>query len=154
MLLKRSFRGLEKRLGELEIKGRNKTAQAIEQLRSSRILRRFLETWLDLLLDFCEKSLVEMCEKLAKNEIIFIKSCCKHEFPRHSLPIRPYHPSLPAGPLNWILCLSRTVIGMSLLVDQQWHVYVWGSIGERHFWVCPCFSSSVPHVLFVLLGWF
>ena len=34
------------------------------------------------------------------------------------------------------------------------HVYVKGSIEERPFWVRPCFSSSVPHVLFVLLGWF
>ena len=33
-----------------------------------------------------------------------------------------------------------------LLVGQHWHVYVKASIGENHFWVCPCFSCSVIYI--------
>ena len=42
-------KGLEKRLGELKIKGRIETIQILALLRSSRILRRVLESWRDLL---------------------------------------------------------------------------------------------------------
>ena len=42
----------------------------------------------------------------------------------------------------------------SQLVNQYCSVHVLGSIEECRFWVSPCFFSSVPFVLFVLLGWF
>ena len=82
---------------------------------------------------------------------IYIKSRCKHGFPLFSFSIRP---SLLPGLLTCILCLRRAVIGKFLLGDQHWHVHVKGSMGECHLWVLSCFFSSVPHVLFVLLGWF
>ena len=56
-----------------------------------------------------------------------------------SLSINPYHPSPPAVLPNYILCTHRADVNEFLLVSQHW--------------VCPCFSSSVPHMLFVLLGW-
>ena len=34
------------------------------------------------------------------------------------------------------------------------HVYVLGSLKEPQLWVHPCFSSSILHILFVLLGLF
>ena len=40
-----------------------------------------------------------------------------------------------------------------LLASQHWHVHVKGLKGECHLWVRPCFSSSVPHALFILFGW-
>ena len=46
------------------------------------------------------------------------------------------------------------IVNKFLLVSQYWHVHVKGSIRERRLWVRPCLSSSVPHALFVLLGWF
>ena len=49
-----------------------------------------------------------------------------------ALSICPYHPSLPAGLLDYILCLQRAVVGNFLLVGQNMHAHVKGSIGERH----------------------
>ena len=40
------------------------------------------------------------------------------------------------------------------LVGQHVHVRIKGSIGEHYLWVRFCFSSSVPHVLFILFWWF
>ena len=71
-----------------------------------------------------------------------------------SLSIHLYHSLLQAGLLDDILCLHKGVVGKFLLVDQNWHVHVKGSIGEHHILVCPCFFSSVPHILLVLFGWF
>ena len=56
---------------------------------------------------------------------------------------------------DWaILCPGMAVVGKFLLVDQYWHNHVKGSVEERCLWDRPCFSSSIPHVLFVLIGWF
>ena len=71
-----------------------------------------------------------------------------------TLFIRPYHPSFHAGLPDYILSPHRSVGGKFLLIDQHWHVHINGPVGEHPLWVCPCFSSSVLHVLFVLLGWF
>ena len=35
-------------------------------------------------------------------------------------------------------------------VSQHRHVCVQGSIGEHHLWVCPCFSSSVPCLVYLI----
>ena len=85
---------------------------------------------------------------------IITKSHCKHRFPWLFLSIGPYHPSLLASLPNYILCPYRAVIDRSLLVGQHWHDHLKKSIEEHHLWVRPCSSSSVPHVLFILLGWF
>ena len=65
--------------------------------------------------------------------IIIIKLCCQRGSPRLFLAIRPYHSSLPAGLLEYILCLYRAVVCKFLLVGQHWHVRVLVSMGERHF---------------------
>ena len=62
------------------------------------------------------------------------------------LTIRFYHPSFPAGPLDYIPSPYRAVVDKFLLVSQDLHVSVKESIRERHLWVSPYFSSNVPHV--------
>ena len=42
------------------------------------------------------------------------------------LVIRPYHPLLPAGPLDYILCPYRAVVLKFLSVSQHWHICVQG----------------------------
>ena len=94
---------------------------------------------------------------LAKEElnththIYVIKSRWQHGFPRPSLflslSLRTYHPLLPAGLPNYILCHRRADVNKFLLIDPHWHFYVYGSKEERHLWVRPCFSSCVPYVL-------
>ena len=79
---------------------------------------------------------------------------CWHGFPGLFLSIRPNHPSLPAGLPYYILCPHRAVVSKFLLVGQHLYFHVKGFIRERHLWFRPCFSSSVPHVLFVLFAWF
>ena len=71
-----------------------------------------------------------------------------------TLSICPYHPSLLTGLQDYILCHHRAVVGKFLSVGQHWHVHGKGFIGELYLWFSPCFSSSVPHVLFILFGWF
>ena len=57
-------KGLEKGLEKLEIGGWNKTIQITALLRSARILRKVLETYLD------SSESLSWCEKLARNAII------------------------------------------------------------------------------------
>ena len=47
-----------------------------------------------------------------------------------SLTIHPYHPSLVAGLLGYILCPYRADVTKSLLVGQHWHVLVQDSQAE------------------------
>ena len=81
----------------------------------------------------------------------------EHGFLWHTL-FFSLHPSLssisPAGPLNDIQCLHRADVINFLLINQNWHVNPSEFMRKRHLWVHPCFSSNIPHVLFVLLGWF
>ena len=65
--------------------------------------------------------------------------------------IHPYRPSLLVFLLNCILRQGRAVVDMFLLVNQLLLVPVYAYMEQ---WVLPCISSSVGHVLFVLLGWF
>ena len=44
----------------------------------------------------------------------------------------------------------KTIVQKPLMIKNCVKV----SIGERHWWFCSCFSSSVPHSLFILVGWF
>ena len=53
--------------------------------------------------------------------------------------ICPYHPSLSAGFPNYILCQHTAALGKFLPVCQ--HLDVKRSMGERHFWVRPCFRD-------------
>ena len=53
-----------------------------------------------------------------------------------------------------ILCPYWADVDKFLLVSQHLKVCVKRSLGESLLWVCPYFSSSVLHVLFVLFGWF
>ena len=80
--------------------------------------------------------------------INFIKSYCQHRFPSVSisLSIRPYHPSLLAGPLNYIQCPYKP--DLSLCWSANANEFI-----EHPLWVCPYFSCSVPLVSSVLLGW-
>ena len=56
--------------------------------------------------------------------------------------------------LDLSLLSIRTDASKFLLVSQHWRVHELRSIEEYHLWVCPWFSSSASHVLFVLLEGF
>ena len=90
--------------------------------------------------------------------VILIKSTWKHGFLSLflsltlSLSIRPYHPSLPAGVPNFILCPCRGVVGKFLLVYNHWHDHVKGFIEKRYLWVSPCFYQQFSTRL-VRLTW-
>ena len=71
-----------------------------------------------------------------------------------SLTIPFYPPSLPASLLDYILCPYRTLIDKFWLIGQHLHIHVKGFIGVHHLWVHSYISSSVPHVLSILFGWF
>ena len=62
---------------------------------------------------------------------------------RISLLIHLYHPSLPVGIPNYILCLHRADVNKFSVVTPT-------CVGV----VCPCISSSVPHVLLSYLDSF
>ena len=51
-------------------------------------------------------------------------------------------------------CSHRAAVDKFWLVVQSLLISVKGFRGARHSWVCPYFSNSVPHVFFVLFGWF
>ena len=51
-------------------------------------------------------------------------SSWQHGFPWLWVSIYPYHPLLPVGLLNSILCLRRTAVGKVFLVSQHCYVYV------------------------------
>ena len=69
-----------------------------------------------------------------------------------SVKINPYRQPLPAGLQGYILCPHGAYVYKSLLFGQHWLVHVPKFLGERCFWVRPCFSSSVSLVLFILNG--
>ena len=56
--------------------------------------------------------------------------------------------------LRYTVWPSRAAVYKFLRVGQHLHVHVKGSIRQRHLCVCPCFSRSVLHFLFVLFKWF
>ena len=56
--------------------------------------------------------------------LIISKLLWRHGFPWLSLPIRPNHPSLPAGLQNYILYPYWANVNEFLLVSQYKHVYV------------------------------
>ena len=71
-----------------------------------------------------------------------------------SLHIRRYHTLLPVGLLGLLLCQHRAIVGKFLLVKPtlaqpcekiHWNQYLWFNL---------YFANGVPHVLFVLFGWF
>ena len=81
--------------------------------------------------------------------IIIIMSCRQHGYPWPSLATSPDHPSLLAGLQGYMpyphiaaVCMFELVV-LLLLGRMQ------GSIGVHHWWVRPCFSSSVLRVWFV-----
>ena len=86
--------------------------------------------------------------------IIIIMPCWSYGFPRLSLAIPPYRPSLPAGRLDYILSPDRIVEYNFLLVVQHLHVLGKRSIGGRHLWDNSYFFGSASHVSSVLIGWF
>ena len=78
----------------------------------------------------------------------------QHGYPWQSLANLPYHSSFSGVPLWSIPYPHRADQCTSLLVGTHWRAHVLASTGGRHLWVHPCFSSSVPRVLSILLGWF
>ena len=70
------------------------------------------------------------------------------------LTICPYGQSLLADTLDGTQCLHRADKCKSMLIGQHLCVCVWESTERLCLWVCPCFSSSAQHVLFVWHGWF
>ena len=78
-----------------------------------------------------------------------IMSRCSHRFPWLSLAICFYHPLLPAGLPDYILCPYRAVVDKFLLASQHSHINVKGLIRKHSLWVCPYFSSSILHVCLI-----
>ena len=78
----------------------------------------------------------------------YCRDCVQHGFLWLFQSIHPYHPLLTAGPSNYFQCPHRTD------VISCWSTNTGTLIEECCLWVCPCFSNSALHVLFVLLGWF
>ena len=74
------------------------------------------------------------------------RHAARKDFPDfHS--IRSYHPSLPVGFRNYIMCLHRADVNKFFLFSQHWYVHVLGSIDEPHLWARPYFSNNVPSSL-------
>ena len=81
--------------------------------------------------------------------IIIIMSCRQHGYPWPSLATSPYRWSLLAGLQGYIPYPHITDVCMFELVVVLLLGHMRGSIGVHHWWVCPCFSSSVLRVWFV-----
>ena len=62
--------------------------------------------------------------------------------------------SIASGRSSTLHSVSAKSWCNSLLVSQHYHVLVLEFIKEHCFWVPTYFSSSIPHVLFILLEWF
>ena len=80
--------------------------------------------------------------------IYIIKLHWQHGVPWLSLDIHPYHPSLLVGLLDHILCPHRADVSFCWLANSHTSRT---SIRKHHFHLF--FSSSAPHVLFLLLEW-
>ena len=83
--------------------------------------------------------------------IIIIMSCRQHRYPWHSLATSPYYSPLLAGLQGYIPYPHIAAVCMFVLVVLLLLGHMRGSIGVHHWWVRPCFSSSVLHVWFVKL---
>ena len=81
--------------------------------------------------------------------IIIIKSCRQTGYPWPSLATSPYRSLLLAGLQGYIPYPHRAAVCMFELVVLLLLGHMWGSIGVHHWWVRPCFSSSVLRVSFV-----
>ena len=75
---------------------------------------------------------------------------CRHESPGPSLDTGLYRSSLPPGLTGYILYRQRAVIYRFLLVVSPLLVHVKESKGVYRLWVRFYFSSSNPHICFVL----
>ena len=84
---------------------------------------------------------------------IIIKVCWQQRFPWISLTTSPNESLFLVSHLESIKCLYIDECKI-LLVGQHWCVHALESIGKYCLWVCPYFSSSVQHVLLVLIEWF
>ena len=91
---------------------------------------------------------------VALSEVIIIMSCHQHGYPWPSLATSPYFSSPLAGLQGYILYSHIAAVCMFELVVLLLLGHMWESIGVHHLCARPCFSSSVLHVRFVLLGWF
>ena len=81
--------------------------------------------------------------------IIIIMSCRSHGYPWLFLVTSPYRSSLLAGLQGYIPYPHIVAVCMFELVVLLLLGHMRGSIGVHHWWVCPCFSSSVLRVWFV-----
>ena len=81
--------------------------------------------------------------------IIIIMSCRQHGYPWPSLATSPYHSSLLVGLQGNIPSPHIAAVCMFELVVLLLLGHMRGSIGVHHWWVRPCFSSSVLRVSFV-----
>ena len=80
---------------------------------------------------------------------IIIMSCHQHGYHWSSLATSSYHSSLLVGLQGNIPYPHIAAVCMFELVILLLLGHMWGSTGAHHWWVCPCFSSSVLHVWFV-----
>ena len=72
-----------------------------------------------------------------------IKSCRQHIYPWPSLATSPYHSSLLPSLQGYIPYPHITAVCMFELVVLLLLGHMRESIGVHHWWVRPCFSSSV-----------
>ena len=71
------------------------------------------------------------------------------DIPEPSLPTSPYHSSPLANLQGYILYPHIAAVCMFDLVVLLLLGHMRGSIGVRHLWARPCFSSSVLRVWFI-----
>ena len=69
------------------------------------------------------------------------------------IPLTLPHP-LSLSSITLVRSFSIFTELMNIGLCRSANTGVWESTGEHHLWVCPCFSSSAQHVLFILSRWF
>ena len=81
--------------------------------------------------------------------IIIIMSCRQHGYPWPSLVTPPNHSSLLAGLQGYIPYPHIAAVCTFELVVLLLLGYMRGSIGVHHWWVRPCFSSSIYIYIYI-----
>ena len=83
--------------------------------------------------------------------VFIIMSHHQHGYPRPFLATPRYRPLLPAGLQGYILYRHRAPVCRFELVVQPLLGHVLGSTGVHHLLARPYFSSSIPHLVRLIL---
>ena len=136
---------------ELELRGQVRTTQTTILLRSART-RRLKETYchLNSIKNPSAKAGVKISQRRIIIIIIIIMSCRQHGYPWPSLATSLYHSSLLAGLQGNIPYPQIAAVFIFEPVVRLLLGHMRGSIGEHHWWVRLCLSSSGNLLSFLL----